>query len=78
MEEKEEQGDILPVPYFITVTPIINVNHPSYKDILWINYIYNNYTFNWYYRPKALYNHFPSIQKRDYTIIKVKLKPVYY
>jgi len=61
MEEEKKQGATSPVPYFITITPVININHPNHKDILWINYIYNNYAFNQYYRPKAFYNHFLNI-----------------
>jgi len=61
VEEEKKQDVTPPVLYFITVTPVINVNHLNYKDILWINYMYNNYAFNRYYRLKALYNHFPNI-----------------
>jgi len=61
VEEEKKQGATPLILYFITVTPVVIVNYPSYRDILWINYIYNNYTLNWYYRPKALYNHFFSV-----------------
>jgi len=61
VEEEKKQGATLPVLYFITVTPAVNINYSNYRDILWINYIYNNYTFNWYSGFKALYNHFPNI-----------------
>ena len=61
MEEEKKEGAVLSVLYFIITAPVVNVDYPSYKDILWINCVYNNCTFNWYYGLKALYNYFPSI-----------------
>ena len=78
MEEEKKQGATSPIPHFITVTPTVNVNYPSYRDVLWIDYVYDNCALNWHYGPKALYNHFPNIQRRDYTVIRVKLEPAHY
>ena len=35
-----------PVLYFIIVVLVVNINYFSYRDILWINCVYNDYTFN--------------------------------
>ena len=78
MEEEKKEGATLPVLYFITVAPVVNVDHPSYRDVLWINYVYDNYTFNRHYGPKVLYNYFLSVWRRDYTVIKVELELTYY
>jgi len=46
VEEEKKQGTTSPVLYSITVTLAVNVNYPNYKDILWINYMYDNYALN--------------------------------
>jgi len=61
VEEEKKEGATLSVLYFITITPAVNIDHLSYRDILWINYVYDDYTFNWYYGFKALYNYFLNV-----------------
>ena len=61
MEEEKEEGVTSPVPYFITTILVVNIDYPNYKDILWIDYVYNNCAFNRYCGLKAFYNHFPNI-----------------
>jgi len=46
VEKEKKEGATLSVLYFITAIPAVNVNYLNYRDILWINYVYDNYTFN--------------------------------
>ena len=34
MEEEKEQSATSPTLYFIIIAPVINIDYPSYKDIL--------------------------------------------